>query len=65
MGTMTCRASATAEYVSREVIYNEVDLVLHVGDISYANGDPEVACLSHPPPPYVAFLEPCALSLGC
>ncbi|KAL3137475.1 hypothetical protein ABBQ38_004764 [Trebouxia sp. C0009 RCD-2024] len=35
-------AAATAEYVSREVIYNEVDLVLHVGDISYANGDPEI-----------------------
>lgn len=42
MGGVCCRAAATAEYVSREVIYNEVDLVLHVGDISYANGDPEV-----------------------
>lgn len=54
---MSCSASATAEYVSREVIYNEVDLVLHVGDISYANGDPEVDSQSptpcHPTPPHL------------
>lgn len=42
IGMVARRAHATADYVSNEVIYNEVDLVLHVGDISYANGDPEV-----------------------
>ena len=62
---MSCRASATAEYVSREIIDNEVDLVLHVGDISYANGDPEVAPQAFPPPPppkpnLVLTAGPCA-----
>ena len=33
-----CRADKTAEHVEREVHENGVDLVLHVGDISYANG---------------------------
>ena len=33
-----CRADKTAENVRREVHDNGVDLVLHVGDISYANG---------------------------
>ena len=33
-----CRADKTAENVEREVRENGVDLVLHVGDISYANG---------------------------
>ncbi len=33
-----CRADKTAEHVKREVHENGVDLVLHVGDISYANG---------------------------
>ncbi len=32
------RADKTAEHVEREVHENGVDLVLHVGDISYANG---------------------------
>lgn len=40
-----CRARATADYVTGEVIDNDVDLVLHVGDLSYANGDPEVSCI--------------------
>lgn len=35
---MQCRADKTAENVAREVRENGVDLVLHVGDISYANG---------------------------
>ena len=56
LGTV-CRASATAEYVSREVMYNEVDLVVHVGDISYANGDPEAR-----PPPHPL---PCFCTLSC
>ena len=55
VGLLTCSASATAEYVSREVIYKQVDLVLHVGDISYANGDPEVAP-QFPPPPHCPHL---------
>ena len=38
-----CRARATADYVTRDVIDNDVDLVVHVGDLSYANGDPEVS----------------------
>lgn len=68
---MRCRASATAEYVSREVIDNEVDLVLHVGDISYANGDPEVAPhtpLTPPAPPTQSTLfdpGPCPSSADC
>jgi len=33
--------------VTREVIDNDVDLVLHVGDLSYANGDPEVGSGLH------------------
>lgn len=36
--TLLCRADKTAENVGREVRENGVDLVLHVGDISYANG---------------------------
>ena len=40
-----CRARATADAVTDEVLKNGVDLVLHVGDISYANGDPEVTAL--------------------
>ena len=35
---VACRADKTAENVRREVHDNGVDLVLHVGDISYANG---------------------------
>lgn len=35
-------ARATADYVTRDVIDNDVDLVVHVGDLSYANGDPEI-----------------------
>jgi len=37
-GNPLCRADKTAENVEREVRENGVDLVLHVGDISYANG---------------------------
>ena len=37
-GDLLCRADKTAENVEREVRENGVDLVLHVGDISYANG---------------------------
>jgi hypothetical protein len=33
-----CRADKTAANVAREVREDGVDLVLHVGDISYANG---------------------------
>lgn len=42
---VSCRARATADAVTDEVRKNGVDLVLHVGDISYANGDPEVTAL--------------------
>lgn len=38
-----CRARATADAVTDEVQKNGVELVLHVGDISYANGDPEAS----------------------
>lgn len=38
MAARVRRADKTAERVEREVHKNGVDLVLHVGDISYANG---------------------------
>lgn len=35
-------ARDTADYVTGEMVDNSMDVVLHVGDISYANGDPEI-----------------------
>ena len=44
-GAVWRRARATADAVTDEVQRNGVELVLHVGDISYANGDPEVSSI--------------------
>lgn len=54
------RARATADAVTDEVQRNGVELVLHVGDISYANGDPEV---SSTPPLVIHAIGMCKQSL--